>query len=294
MTKIAPVVDLVRNFVTSSGVLDEGRAPGALAITLWPTTFMSDHVADQAGVLATLANAEPERKQAEEHARSCVPCRQALEEGVRLLALLRRALPGTEAEPAPEPFPAPREVTSAAEIARRLAWATSGAVVLAWLFQLTVGGGFRLDLDCALVSLVVLAVAVGCVTLLRGNTRLAVATVVVTSGLFAYLSGSTAGLSAGIGIRCTFRELWAAGLTWIVVWAVGRRVGVTFDRSKTTALVAAGALAAHAGQHLACAVPHSDMHLLIFHFGGVLLAILLAVLLAARGTRPSPAALLAG
>jgi hypothetical protein len=163
-------------------------------------------------------------------------------------------------------------------------------VVLAWLFQLTVGGGFRLDLDCALVSLVVLAVAVGCVTLLRGNTRLAVATVVVTSGLFAYLSGSTAGLSAGIGIRCTFRELWAAGLTWIVVWAVGRRVGVTFDRSKTTALVAAGALAAHAGQHLACAVPHSDMHLLIFHFGGVLLAILLA----ARDTRPSPAALLAG
>jgi hypothetical protein len=162
--------------------------------------------------------------------------------------------------------------------------------VLAGLFQLSVGGGFRLDLDCALVSLVVLAVAVGCVTLLRGSARLAVATVVVTSGLFAYLSGSTAGLAAGIGIRCTFRELWAAALTWMVVWAVGRRVGVTFDRSKTTAIVAAGALAAHAGQHLACAVPHSDAHLLIFHFGGVVLATLLAAL----GTRRSRAALAAG
>ena len=187
-------------------------------------------------------------------------------------------------------LPVTGEVTSAAEIARRLAWTTTGAVVLAWLFQLTVGGGFRLDLDCALVSLVVLAVAVGCVTMLRGNARLAVATVVVTSGLFAYLSGSTAGLAAGIGIRCTFRELWAAALTWVVVWAVGRRVGVTFDRSKTTAIVAAGALAAHAGQHLACAVPHSDAHLLVFHFGGVLLAAVLAAL----GTRRSPVALAAG
>ena len=73
------------------------------------------------------------------------------------------------------------------------------------------------------------------------------------------------------------------------MWAVGRRVGVTFDRSKTTAIVAAGALAAHAGQHLACAVPHSDAHLLIFHFGGVLLAILLAALgHAALRRRPSP------
>jgi hypothetical protein len=246
---------------------------------------MSDHVADQAGFLAALSKADPERKQAEAHARSCAPCRQALEEGLRLVALLRRTLPMTKQEPFG--LPMAREAVSAAGIARRLAWATTGAVVLAWLFQLTVGGGFRLDLDCALVSLAVLAVAVGCVTLLRGNARLAVATVIVTSGLFAYLSGSVAGLAAGIGIRCTFRELWAAGLTWLVMWAVGRRFGVTFDRSKTTAIVAAGALAAHAGQHLACAVPHSDAHLLTFHFGGVLLATLLAAL----GARRSPLAL---
>jgi hypothetical protein len=248
---------------------------------------MSDHVADQAGFLAALSKADPARQRAEGHARSSAPCREALDEGVRLVALLRRALPVTKREPLTQPLAVAREGASAVGIARRLLWATTGAVVLAWLFQLTVGGGFRLDLDCALVSLAVLAVAVGCVTLLRGNERMAVATVVVTSGLFAYLSGSMAGLAAGIGIRCTFRELWAAGLTWLVVWAVGRRVGVTFDRSKTTAIVAAGALAAHAGQHLACAVPHSDAHLLIFHFGGVLLATLLAAL----GARRPPVAL---
>jgi hypothetical protein len=243
---------------------------------------MSDHVADQAGFLAALPKADPERQEADAHARSCGPCRQALEEGARLMALLRRALPVTKQEPLRLPLPVAREAVGAAAIARRLAWATTGAVVLAWLFQLTVGGGFRFDLDCALVSVAVLAVAVGCVTLLRGNERLAVATVVATSGLFAILSGSVAGLAAGVGIRCTFRELWAAGLTWLVAWAVGRRFGVTFDRSKTTAIVAAGALAAHAGQHLACAVPHSDAHLLTFHFGGVLLATLLAAVLGAR------------
>ena len=248
---------------------------------------MSDHVADQAGFLAALSKNDPERELAEAHALSCVPCREALDEGERLVALLRRALPATKREPLARPLSVGRGGASAPAIARRLAWATTGAVVLAWLFQLTVGGGFRFDLDCALVSLGVLAVAIGCVTVLRGNQRLAVGTVVVTSGLFAYLSGSAAGLAAGVGIRCTFRELWAAGLTWLVVWVVGRRVGVTFDRSKTTAIVAAGALAAHAGQHLACAVPHSDTHLLVFHFGGVVLATLLAAL----GSRRAPAPL---
>ncbi|HEY4187676.1 MAG TPA: hypothetical protein VGP07_21540 [Polyangia bacterium] len=250
---------------------------------------MSDHIADRAGFLASLPRNDPERKLAEEHAHACAGCREALDEGGRLVSLLRRALPATRREAIARPVPAAREAPRAAAIARQLAWATTGAVVLAWLFQLTVGGGFRLDLDSALESLAMLAVAIGCVTLLRGSPRLALGTVVVTSALFATLAGSAAGLAVGIGIRCTFRELWAAGLTWLCVWAVGRRAGVTFDRSKTTAVVAAGALAAHAGQHLACAVPHSDAHLLVFHFGGVLLAIAAA----AVGTRRGPSHLIA-
>jgi hypothetical protein len=250
---------------------------------------MSDHIADHAAFLAALPRNDAERALAEEHARSCVPCREALEEGGRLLSLLRRALPATRRELVARPLLAARGEASAASIARQLAWATTGAVALAWLFQLSVGGGFRFDLDCALESFAVLAVAIGCVTVLRRNPNLAIGTVVVTSGLFAYLAGSAAGLSAGIGIRCTFRELWAAGLTWLCLWALGRRVGVTFDRSKTTAVVAAGALAAHAGQHLACAVPHSDAHLLVFHFGGVLVA----TAAAAVGTRRAPSPLIA-
>lgn len=168
------------------------------------------------------------------------------------------------------------------DASRRFALATVGAVVVAWLFQLTVGGGFQMDRECLVVSLGILAVAIASVTVLRGKEPLAVATVVVTSGLFAYLSGTAAGLAPGIGIRCTFRELWAAAITWAIVVTIGRRRGVTFTRWNVTAIAAAGALAAHAGQHLACAVPHSDAHLLVFHFGGVVLAILLGAISVGR------------
>ncbi|HKW84353.1 MAG TPA: hypothetical protein VJN68_11430, partial [Burkholderiaceae bacterium] len=99
--------------------------------------------------------------------------------------------------------------------------------------------------------------------------------------------------SPGIGIRCAFRELWAAGLTWIIVGAAMRRFDTTkfarFGTWEVTAIVASGALAAHAGQHLACEVPHSHAHLLVFHFGAVLLAVAVVALTTAR-RRGLPAA----
>ncbi len=232
---------------------------------------------------------DPERKAADEHAGSCPPCREALEEGARFVGLLRRALPVPTSitEPAGARL-SPAVGLSWNDASRRLLWTTVGAVFVAWLFQLTVGGGFQLDRECLVVSLGILAVAMASVTVMRGKEPLAVVTVVATSGLFAYLSGTAAGLAPGIGIRCTFRELWAAAITWAIVLAVGRRNGVAFSRWNVTAIAAAGALAAHAGQHLACAVPHSDAHLLVFHFGGVLVATLLAALSVRRG--PSVAA----
>jgi hypothetical protein len=160
-------------------------------------------------------------------------------------------------------------------------------VVVAWLFQLTVGSGFVVTPRSVAVSLAVLAVALVVVTAMRGRGRLAVTTVVATSGLFAFLSGTAAGFDPGIGIRCSFRELWAAAITWAIVAAVARRARVTFSQWNATAVAAAGALAAHAGQHLACEVPHSDAHLLIFHFGAVVLAALVGA--AAAEHRPTAA-----
>jgi hypothetical protein len=257
---------------------------------------MTDHIADQAGFLAALPQDDPERGAADEHARSCAACRAALDDGLRLIGLLRQALPFSPAltEPSSARWPAfsPDAMGPAAAMAgglswndasQRFIWTTVGAVFVAWLFQLTVGGGFQLDRECLVVSLGILAVAIASVTVMRGKERLAVVTVVATSGLFAFLSGTAAGLSPGIGIRCTFRELWAAAITWAIVVTIGRRRGVAFSRWNVTAIAAAGALAAHAGQHLACAVPHSDAHLLVFHFGGVVAATLLAAVSIRRG-----------
>lgn len=250
---------------------------------------MTDHIADRAGFLAALPQDDPERGTADAHADSCATCRAALDDGLRLMGLLRQALPFSPAitDPSAARLPAfAGQVGIRAglsglswnDASRRFIGTTVGAVFVAWLFQLTVGGGFQLDRECLVVSLGILAVAIASVTVMRGKERLAVVTVVATSGLFAFLSGTAAGLSPGIGIRCTFRELWAAAITWAIVVTIGRRRGVTFSRWNVTAIAAAGALAAHAGQHLACAVPHSDAHLLVFHFGGVLAATLLAAL----------------
>jgi hypothetical protein len=241
---------------------------------------MSDHVTDRAGFLAALSLADPERAKAEAHARDCAPCREALEEGTRLKSLLKRAIGVLEEAPSARPFLVDRAPARLPAVARRWSWPIAGAVVLAWLFQITVGGGFRLDHASALASLAVLALAIASVTVLQGYERWAVAIVVATSGIFAYASGSVAGFEPGVGIRCMFRELWAAALAWDIVLVLGRRSGIVFDSSKMMAVAAAGALAAHAGQHLACSVPHSDLHLLVFHFGGVLLAIVLGARLA--------------
>src|SRR5205814_8879577 len=150
---VPSVLYVLGNVARSRDVLIKGAARGYEVPG--DATFMNDHFADRAGFLAALSRSDPERKLAEEHAHSCGPCREALAEGGRLLSLLRRALPTTQREPIGRPLPAMLQGASAASIARQLAWATTGAVVLAWLFQLTVGGGFRLYVDCALVSLAV-------------------------------------------------------------------------------------------------------------------------------------------
>jgi len=235
---------------------------------------MKDHIADRAGFLAALSAEDPERKLAEDHARGCPGCREALEEGHQLVALLQRARPPAAA-PALE---APRLGMAA----RQVAWVATGGVAVAWLFQLMVGSGFVITARSVVVSLAVLAVALGVVTFLRERGRLAVTAVVATSGLFAYLSGTAAGFDPGIGIRCAFRELWAAAIAWGIVVLVARRAGVSFGRWNAAAVAAAGALAAHAGQHLACEVPHSDAHLMIFHFGAVVLAALVGAAAAER------------
>ncbi len=237
---------------------------------------MNSHIADRAGFLAALAKDDPERVQAEEHAGSCGACREAFTEGLGLVALLEETQP--LAPPSPDLLARAasaieQQSAGEASVNRRLVAGSVIAVLVAWAFQLTVGSGFSPDLDHASGSLMVLGVALLGVTILRNQPKLAIALVAATSLAMVGISGTTSGLAPGIGIRCSFRELWAAGLTWIIAVTVARRVDSPLGRWKLTAIVGCGALAALAGQHLACEVPHAHGHLLLFHFGAVLLAI---------------------
>jgi hypothetical protein len=246
---------------------------------------MSDHVADRAGFIAALSRNDPERRAAEEHAQSCASCREALEEGAQLVAVLKETVPLDPPTPAAVARAAAaieKETAEEMKALRRLVGLCTGALVVSWLFQLMVGGGWVLNAKQLTVSLGVLAVAAASLNLLWGRERLAVVAILAVSALLAYGAGTSAGLEPHIGIRCWFRELWAAVIPWAVVQVGARRAGIPLGRWNVTVVASAGALAAHAGQHLACQVPHSEAHLFVFHFSAVVLATLLGAVSARR------------
>ena len=57
-----------------------------------PAVEALEHIADRAAMLAAAPPGDDERRSAEKHAEDCPPCREALDEAVRLNALLRRVL----------------------------------------------------------------------------------------------------------------------------------------------------------------------------------------------------------
>jgi hypothetical protein len=91
--------------------------------------------------------------------------------------------------------------------------------------------------------------------------------------------GSTSLLSLRVGVECTLLELFAAALPWV---AFRRVAGPWRSRSAASAVAAAGALSGHAALHLTCPIAHADAHLLVFHFGGVVLAALIGALATPR------------
>jgi hypothetical protein len=253
---------------------------------------MSGHIAANAGFIAALARDDEERRRAEEHAASCPACREALDEGHRLLTLVAEALPF------PPPDPAALESAAAAvekgNAAVRLPGAAFGlaaaaSVVLMWAAQIAYGKRVLHDMPSVAISLLVLAVAVAGVTagvmLTRMGRRLALGAMVLTSGLLAYVVGTVSALEVRFGIECSACELVAAAIPWFIVAMLARRRGIPIDRTSAVAVAVAGALASQAGQHVSCPVPHAGPHLMVFHLGGVLLAAGLAAVAALRSPR---------
>jgi hypothetical protein len=243
---------------------------------------LSAHFERRAAFLASLPSDDPERMAAEAHASDCAACRRALDEGARLARLIQRAL-------VPPPLALERLRKSAALIESELARErrseravvalVAGAVALSWIFQIS------LDLSTAstapgrvVVSLGILAVAIVAVVVSKQRRGLALAALVATSGLFAHAAASVAALEPTIGAQCTLWEVVSAAIPWGVAALVAHKGRADFTRADMMTIAAGGALASQAAQHLTCPVWHADAHLLLFHVGGVLLAMLLGAL----------------
>jgi hypothetical protein len=243
---------------------------------------MSGHIAERAGFIATLPPGDPERQQAEEHARACAACHEALSEGGRLTALLAEAVPLVP--------PTPEALTRAAAVIARetqlerrnrrvVQGATIAVLLVVWVAQVFYGKKIAHDAASIITSLAVLAAGLVGVALLDGWRRLVLVGVVALSGLFALAVGRAAPLEPRFGVECLACELVAAAILWLTVTALLRWRATPFDVMRKTAVVATGALASQAAQLLSCPVPHARAHLLMFHFGGVLIAAALGAVL---------------
>jgi hypothetical protein len=236
---------------------------------------VNEHIADRALFLVALAEQDPERRRAEEHARGCEACLLALAEGRQLLKLLKDAMP----LPAPTPemlaqvaARISKECAAARRNRRVLAFAVACGAVAAWLVHLVIGDELRLELVRIIVSLTVLAGAVAALFLVLGRGRAAVLWLIGLSGLFAVAASRVHGFEPKVGTQCTTFVLTEAAIPWLVAIIVAHVRGIPLKRWDTMAAAAGGALASHAAQHLNCPMSHADAHLLVFHFGAVILA----------------------
>jgi hypothetical protein len=171
-----------------------------------------------------------------------------------------------------------KQIVGAQRGRRVLSWALVGAVVVAWVLQLVYSKRLVHDFQSVTLSLVVLAVAAAGAALAQARQRLAVGVMIAASGLLTYVAGTALAFQLRIGVECTLCEVVAAAIPYLVAIAVARHDRIPLDRGTTVAAIAAGALASQAGQVLGCPVPHAQPHLLVFHSGGVLLAVILGVL----------------
>ncbi|HUK63643.1 MAG TPA: hypothetical protein VLV15_09920, partial [Dongiaceae bacterium] len=143
---------------------------------------MSGHIDERAGFLAALAKDDPERRQAEEHARSCPTCRVALDEGRRLVELLADALPLHPPVPDSDPC-LQHELEKQKQIRdrswRTIIWVAGAGLALVWVLQLFYSKHLAIDARNVVTSLAVLALGIGCLAFVRERQRYVVGAMIL-------------------------------------------------------------------------------------------------------------------
>lgn len=128
-----------------------------------------------------------------------------------------------------------------------------------------------------------LALAALGLAVLGGRFALGAAGAAVAAALAAaLLGGGTGPLEAGMGLHCLLSELAAGGAVLVAVRFVLRGSATSPPFWAFAAGAAAGALSADAALEVTCGARESLPHLLVFHLGGVLVAVAMARLAVRR------------
>ena len=220
--------------------------------------------------IAALPDSDPERQHFLAHAAGCPGCLQALRESEAMLKLLDQTPPSAPRKSAL--LRASRQIVSELVWLQRQPGVRAGAVVAGWLLLVFLARhraseGWAFSIALAGAAALVAAFL----------DRLAAAGVaLLLAGAAAALSGSGTGLAPQLGLACLLDEQLGAAFCIGVVFWLARRTGTAASRSLVPA-AAAGALAGEAGLYLTCPARNSAGHVWLFHFGGVVLAALVAL-----------------
>jgi hypothetical protein len=248
--------------------------------------------ADAPGLAALPADA-PERLAAWAHASGCAACARALREAERLQALVaareRPPLAAGSFEWASRAI-----IAELRREARRRMFASIAAVSVA----LAAFVGFARDRSRAAEdwawAAVLGALALVLAAAARRRAPLALTAAVLAAVTAAMATGRPGPLAVDVGVRCLTMEIASAAMVVGAVWLAIRGGTTSPARAAVAAAAAAGALAGDAALQVTCAARDAIPHLLAFHVGGVLLAVVGASLLwgrrgrsFARGASPS-------
>jgi hypothetical protein len=228
--------------------------------------------------LVALPPDDAERLAAEAHARDCEACSEAMALARSLLATV------TELGAPPAASPAALERAAAparADLARPerpRAW-PAVAVVAAGALAAVLAKHRALDPASLAVAAAGLAASLLAVVLLPWRRGVAAGFAVLASLALVAAAGTGGPLDPLVGSKCTFLELLGATLPLgATAFLLRQRRGAGGAALFATA-AAAGALAGQAGLHLTCPDRLSAPHLLVFHVGGVFLAVAMGWLL---------------
>jgi hypothetical protein len=253
-------------------------------------TTTCEQIAADAPGLAALPPDAPERLQAEEHARTCPACANALEEGRLLMEALDGAappLPAVEplreaAGPALQPILhdlrglAASRARAPGRLGVRAGVTVASAALAAWalplaLSQRPLAGGRTLGASLALALVAALAATA---TVASGGVVAGAFPVI--SALMSIMAGDGNAFRSHIGVHCALTELGIAAAATVLAAAVTwRRSGP--DATLFVAAAGGGALATQAALHETCPAANELPHLLLYHTGALMLAVALAL-----------------